>query len=94
MLSCWLSFSVCFVLAYSGLFAFILILFYYFRCLFSDEREQERVWIWVGRSKGRIWEEMGAGESESDSIVWKKSIFNFFFKKSKNIKRKKPGGRN
>lgn len=33
-----------------------------FRCLFSGEREQERVWIWVGKEVGRIWEDLGEGK--------------------------------
>lgn len=34
-----------------------------FRCPFvSYERNQERMWTWVGEEVGMIWEELGEGE--------------------------------
>lgn len=63
--------SCLFVLAYSNLL--YLILFLYFRCLFSNESKKERVWVWVGSWVGRIWEK----ETVIRIYCMKNSIFNF-----------------
>lgn len=48
-----------FVFSYSGLFVFTLILLLFSSflifdpCLFSNETEQERMWIWVNREENR-----------------------------------------
>jgi hypothetical protein len=31
-------------------------------CLFSNEKAQERAWIWVSREVGRNWQELGEGK--------------------------------
>jgi hypothetical protein len=44
-------------------------------CFLTRER-QEKVWIWVGRKVGWIWEELGK-ENHNQNILYKKFIFNF-----------------
>ena len=53
--SCAFSLALLFILSYSGLILFYLIInFYMFVCFLR--REEERVWIWMRREAGRIWE--------------------------------------
>lgn len=46
-----------------GLFRFVFILSLFLlllgACLFSNERENEMMWIWVGGEVERIWEVLG-----------------------------------
>lgn len=75
---CFWSFSFClFCLILNCLFCFVLSYFYYYSldaCLFSI-RDGKGVDL-DGRSGGRNWEDNEQGKSQSEFIVWKKSIYN------------------
>lgn len=66
----------CFVLF---LFIFILSYFIYFlvACLFFNEREKRRLWIWISGELGRIMKKPGGGGDHDQTILYgKESIFN------------------
>jgi hypothetical protein len=65
--------SVCLLcLSYSGLFVFILSYFLDAR-LYSNEKEKERVWPWIGEVQ-RIWEELREGKPSSEYTIQKQPI--------------------
>lgn len=47
---------------------------YYFlnACLFSNEKEEDPVWVWVGREVEIIWEALGEGNSNQNVLYGKK----------------------
>jgi hypothetical protein len=60
-------FGSLFVLSYSGLFLFYLLLVLH-ACLLSDGRDKERIWIWVGGEAGRMG---GSGRSHGKVTIIK-----------------------
>lgn len=60
-----LLFFICFALLEFGF-----ILFLFFRCLLSNEKE--RAWIWVGGEADKIWQELGRG-SHNQNILHEKN---------------------
>jgi hypothetical protein len=68
----------CFLFVYLYcLFVSVLFLLFWV-CLYSNWREKERVWIWVGGEVKRIWEESREG-NHNQNILYKK--FQFYKKK-------------
>lgn len=69
----------CFVLF---LFIFILSYFIYFlvACLFFNEREKRRLWIWISGELGRIMKKPGGGETMIRLYCMEKNLFSIQIK--------------
>lgn len=63
----------------------LLLLFLIDACLFFNEREKKRVWIWVNGEAGGIWEELREGNHIQNISHERKSIFTFIQKKKKIV---------
>lgn len=70
-------FSVCLLVLFdSCLFLFYLISFIFLVvCLFFNEREKRRLWIWISGELGRILKKPG-GNHDQTILYGKESIFN------------------
>lgn len=67
--------SLCFclfVLFYSDLLVFIFS--FLDTCLYSNEREQERMWIWAGKELGRNWGGAGKGGGHNQNRLYENHL--------------------
>lgn len=68
-LSLWFALFCCLFLFFNFFYFNFSLKFFLGSCLFANEKEKEKVWIWVGREAERFWEGLGEGKPQSKYII-------------------------